>query len=136
MTGTQKVQGSAALCVPRCLAATLSPALRLATFGTACVLLCAFILPSELIRVTANRTYRRRVFEPRLARRGGASLLYQRGASVLLTSGRRTRPAAISGAVPECPSWPFVSARRRFDVVFRFRQRLSSPRPGCFMHLP
>lgn len=113
MTGTQKVQGSAAL---------------LATFGTACALLCAFILPSELIRVTANRTFRRRVFEPRLARRGGASLLCERGARVLLTSGRRTRPAAISGAVPECPSWPFVRARRRLDEVhLRSRQRLSPP---------
>lgn len=57
----------------------------LATFGSALALCAAFLVPSELIRVFCSRTVHRRVFEPRLARRG-----------------------AISGKVPDCPQWPLA----------------------------
>jgi len=55
----------------------------LSSLGTALALAAAFIVPSELIRCLASRTLRRRVFEPRLARRG-----------------------ALGSAIRECPPWP------------------------------
>jgi hypothetical protein len=42
----------------------------LASLATALALCAAMLVPSELVRCLSDRTVRRRVFEPRLARRG------------------------------------------------------------------